>query len=89
MLEGSSGSWRLAGADEGVLDLPNAYLGYLQDRNYSPRTIRTYGYGLLAFGRSRLDVTLQHADLIRRHRLGVPQLLPTRESHRPPKPECS
>ena len=51
MLEGSSGSWRLAGADEGVLDLPNAYLGYLQDRNYSPRTIRTYGYGLLAFGR--------------------------------------
>ena len=27
------------------------YLGYLQDRNYSPRTIRTYGYGLLAFCR--------------------------------------
>ena len=51
MLEGSSGSWRLAGADEGVLDLPNAYLGYLQDRNYSPRTIRAYGYGLLAFCR--------------------------------------
>ena len=29
----------------------NDYLWYLVDRNYSPRTIRTYGFGLLAFCR--------------------------------------
>lgn len=44
--------WRLTGADQGgSLSAMNAYLGYLADRNYSPRTIRTYGYGLLAFAR--------------------------------------
>jgi integrase/recombinase XerD len=31
--------------------LVNDYLSHLADRNYSPRTIRTYGFGLLAFCR--------------------------------------
>ncbi len=44
--------WRLTGPDVGgSLSAMNAYLGYLADRNYSPRTVRTYGYGLLAFAR--------------------------------------
>ena len=29
----------------------NEYLGYLADRNYSPRTVRSYGFDLLAFCR--------------------------------------
>ncbi len=42
--------WRLTGADQGgSLSAMNEYLGYLADRNYSPRTVRTYGYDLLAF----------------------------------------
>ncbi len=48
-LAGVEASWRLVGGQAGELDAANAYLGYLQDRNYSCRTIRTYGYGLLAF----------------------------------------
>jgi integrase/recombinase XerD len=33
----------------------NDYLGYLADRNYSPRTVRAYGYDLLAFCRWMLE----------------------------------
>src|ERR1035437_7058427 len=47
----SGDDWALACADEKLVADANAYLGYLADRNYSPRTIRTYGYGLLAFTR--------------------------------------
>ena len=43
--------WRLVGPDPALVSAMNAYLGYLVDRNYSPRTVRTYGYGLLAFAR--------------------------------------
>ncbi|MDE8649974.1 tyrosine-type recombinase/integrase [Rhodococcus qingshengii] len=35
----------------GATLLVNEYLGYLADRNYSPRTLRAYGYDLLAFCR--------------------------------------
>lgn len=34
-----------------LVAVPNAYLGYLVDRNYSPRTVRTCGFGLVAFCR--------------------------------------
>ncbi|MTB73263.1 tyrosine-type recombinase/integrase [Arsenicicoccus sp. MKL-02] len=44
-------SWRLTSSDPRVVADANAYLGYLADRGYSPATIRTYGYGLLAFTR--------------------------------------
>ena len=47
---GASG-WQLEGDDPQLLVEANAYLDYLADRNFSPRTIRTYGYGLLAFYR--------------------------------------
>jgi site-specific recombinase XerD len=41
----------VAGEGAGRFGLVNDYLSYLADRNYSPRTIRTYGFGLLAFCR--------------------------------------
>ena len=41
--------WRLTGTEPDLVSAMNAYLGYLADRNYSPRTVRAYGYGLLAF----------------------------------------
>ena len=50
-LERDGDDWHLACVDERLAADANAYLGYLADRNYSPRTIRTYGYGLLAFTR--------------------------------------
>ena len=51
ILERVEGGWRLAGDDVDRFGLVNEYLSYLADRNYSPRTIRTYGFGLLAFCR--------------------------------------
>lgn len=50
-LECVEGAWRLAGASPGRTGPANEFLAYLRDRNYSPRTLRTYGYGLLAFVR--------------------------------------
>lgn len=43
--------WRLAGPSAGRYGLVNEYLGYLADRNYSPKTVRAYGFDLLAFCR--------------------------------------
>jgi hypothetical protein len=43
--------WALAGTAVARFDLVNEYLGYLADRNYSPKTVRAYGYDLLAFCR--------------------------------------
>jgi site-specific recombinase XerD len=48
-LESVEGVWRLAGGSPGRTGPANDFLVYLRDRNYSPRTLRTYGYGLLAF----------------------------------------
>lgn len=48
------GAWVLAGAGIDRVDgigLVNAYLRYLADRNYSPRTVRSYAFDLLAFVR--------------------------------------
>jgi site-specific recombinase XerD len=44
--------WQLSseGASDAVT-LANEYLGYLGDRNYSPQTVRTYAFALLAFCR--------------------------------------
>ena len=50
-LDRADRGWVLAGGDAGRFGLVNDYLGYLVDRNYSPRTVRTYGIGLLAFCR--------------------------------------
>lgn len=50
-LDRTGDGWRLAGDAVGGFGLVNDYLGYLVDRNYSPATVRTYGYGLLRFCR--------------------------------------
>lgn len=50
-LDQGDDGWRLVGDETGRFGLVNEYLAYLVDRNYSPRTIRTYGFGLLAFCR--------------------------------------
>ena len=43
--------WRLAGPAVGSFGLVNEFLGYLADRNYSPRTRRAYAFDLLIFAR--------------------------------------
>ena len=50
-LEQHDGDWGLAGPDTARFGLVNEYLSYLADRNYSPRTVRAYGFDLLAFCR--------------------------------------
>jgi len=43
--------WLLVGSGAERLALINDFLGYLGDRNYSPRTVRAYAFDLLHFGR--------------------------------------
>jgi site-specific recombinase XerD len=43
--------WRLVGSATDEVELVNAYLGHLLDRNYSPRTVRAYAFDLLHFVR--------------------------------------
>jgi integrase/recombinase XerD len=50
-LEQRDDGWVLAGAGAGRFGLANEYLSYLTDRNYSPKTVRAYGFDLLAFCR--------------------------------------
>ena len=50
-LEQRDGGWVLAGKEAERFALVNEYLAYLADRNYSPRTVRAYGFDLLAFCR--------------------------------------
>ena len=50
-LERRGGDWLLAGPDAGRFGLVNDYLSHLTDRNYSPQTVRAYGFDLLAFCR--------------------------------------
>jgi site-specific recombinase XerD len=58
------GSWVLAGPAATDFGLVNDYLGYLADRRYSPRTVRSYAFDLLHFGRWLLgeDVALPAVD---------------------------
>jgi len=50
-LERVGDGWELVGVEAGRFVLVNEFLGYLADRNYSPQTVRVYGFGLLAFCR--------------------------------------
>lgn len=45
------GRWFLVGPGAEGLRLMDEYLGYLADRNYSPKTLRAYGFDLVMFGR--------------------------------------
>ena len=50
-LERDGADFRLVGDGADGFGLVNEYLGYLAGRNYSPRSVRAYGYDLLAFCR--------------------------------------
>lgn len=50
-LEELDGAWALAGSAASRFRLVDEYLAHLADRNYSPKTVRAYGYDLLGFCR--------------------------------------
>lgn len=50
-LEERDGAWALAGDGVSRFVLVDEFLAHLVDRNYSPKTVRAYGYDLLAFCR--------------------------------------
>ena len=50
-LERRDAEWVLVGEHAARFVLVNEYLSHLLDRNYSPATVRSYGYDLLAFCR--------------------------------------
>jgi integrase/recombinase XerD len=50
-LEQRGEGWVLAGPGAERFSLANEYLAYLADRSYSPRSVRAYGFDLLAFCR--------------------------------------
>lgn len=47
----ADGGWVLAGPAAAEFGLVNDYLGYLVDRRYPPRTVRSYAFDLLHFAR--------------------------------------
>jgi integrase len=50
-VQARAGGWVLVGEGAGELELVNDFLGYLADRNFSPRTVRAYAFDLLHFVR--------------------------------------
>jgi hypothetical protein len=62
-LEEHAGGWALAGPAAARFGLVDEYLAYLADRNYSPKTVRAYGYDLLAFCRWLAGQDLRLVDL--------------------------
>ena len=50
-VEEREGGWALVGDGAERFGLVNEYLGYLADRRYSPRTVRSYAFDLLGFCR--------------------------------------
>ena len=69
-LELRDGDWVLAGSGADRFGLVNEYLSYLADRNYSPRTVRSYGFDLLAFCRwlaaERIELAVVSTDVMLR-----------------------
>ena len=60
-----AGVWCLRGSAAGGVGVVNEFLGYLADRNFSPRTCRAYAYDLLAFSRWLVaeDIALVDVDV--------------------------
>lgn len=59
------GLWRLRGPSAERFGVVNEFLGYLADRNFSPRTCRAYAYDLLAFARWLVaeDIAIDDVDV--------------------------
>lgn len=55
-LEQRGVGWRLVGSGAAEFTLVNEYLEHLVDRNYSSKTVRSYGYDLLALCRWLLSI---------------------------------
>lgn len=68
-LEPLDEGWALVGESASRFVLVNEYLSHLLDRNYSPATVRAYGYDLLAFCRW---LTEEGVDL---EQVGIDELL--------------
>jgi len=62
-LEKRDTEWVLAGEHAGKFCLVDEYLSHLFDRNYSPLTVRSYGYDLLAFCRWLISCDLRLEDV--------------------------
>jgi integrase/recombinase XerD len=60
-LEERDGGWVLAGHTAAQFGLVDEYLAHLAGRNYSPKTVRAYGYDLLGFCRWLAGEDLQLA----------------------------
>jgi integrase/recombinase XerD len=58
-LEAQAGA--LVGPASARFPLVDEYLAYLGDRNYSPKTVRGYGFDLLAFCRRLVDEDIELA----------------------------
>ena len=86
-LEQRDDGWVLAGPEAERFGLVNEYLSYLADRNYSPKTLRCYGFDLLAFCRwlhaEQVDLAAVTTDVA----AAVPGGLPAGQGARPPGPE--
>ncbi|MGZ5365947.1 MAG: tyrosine-type recombinase/integrase, partial [Mycobacterium sp.] len=63
MAVNGDGVWQLHGPAVERFGLVNEFLGYLADRNFSPRTCRAYAYDLLAFARWLTEEQLQLAQV--------------------------
>jgi integrase/recombinase XerD len=67
-LERDGEYWTLSGPGSPSFSVVNEYLSYLADRNYSPRTVRAYGFDLLNFARwllaSNLTVAMITTDVL-------------------------
>jgi len=70
-LERVADGWVLAGPGVNRFALVNEYLSYLADRNYSPQTVRVYGFSLLAFCRwlagEEIDLATVSTDVLLRY----------------------
>jgi site-specific recombinase XerD len=62
-VEERDGSWVLAGPTAARFGLVDEYLAHLADRNYSPGTVRAYGYDLLGFCRWLAGEDLRLSDV--------------------------
>ncbi|MFE3230123.1 tyrosine-type recombinase/integrase [Nocardia sp. NPDC059228] len=62
-LEHDGDHWCLVGEGADQLGLVDEYLSHLGDRNYSPKTLRAYGFDLVVFGRWLLGEGLDLEDV--------------------------
>ena len=88
-LDRIAGGWALAGAEVDRFALVNEYLSYLSDRNYSPQTVRAYGFSLLAFCRwltgEDIELDAVDTDVLLRY----PRRVPEGDGSWSTRPECA